>query len=344
MLERLLFEQKKRDLQFEIRNSLGTLLFRAPFESRPSLPQFERASGSKFHIYRSYDSTGDSMRWKGRRQSDNVEDRRSVRGPVAVGGGLGVIVIAVVIGLLGGDPMAFLQQAQQVQAPEGAGGEAADLTPEQQEEGEFAATVFADTEDVWTQLFTENRLEYRKPTLVLFTDQVRSGCGIASSGTGPFYCPADEKVYLDTSFFGQLARQLGAPGDFAQAYVVAHEVGHHVQKLLGVTDKVDRIRQQVPEDEYLKYSVKLELQADFYAGVMLNHANSMHQIIEEGDIEEALTAAQAIGDDTLQRRGSGHVQPETFSHGSSEQRVFWFTKGLKTGDMSQGDTFDAKSL
>ncbi|TWT66403.1 KPN_02809 family neutral zinc metallopeptidase [Allorhodopirellula solitaria] len=284
------------------------------------------------------------MRWKGRRQSENVEDRRSMGRPAAVGGGIGVILIAIVIGLLGGNPLPFIQQAQQRQVAEGPSGEPTELTAEQKEEGEFAATIFADTEDVWTELFQQNRQQYRKPTLVLFTDQVRSGCGMASSGTGPFYCPADEKVYLDTSFFSQLARQLGAPGDFAQAYVVAHEVGHHVQKLLGVTEEVDRIRQQVPEVEYLKYSVKLELQADFYAGVMLHHDNRMHQIIEEGDIQEALTAAQAIGDDTLQKRSKGYVQPETFSHGSSEQRVFWFTKGLRTGDMSQGDTFDDMSL
>ncbi len=283
------------------------------------------------------------MRWKGRRQSDNVEDRRSMGRPAAVGG-VGVILVAVVIGLLGGNPIAFLQQAQQVQAPQGGGGEQGELTPQQQEDGAFAKTVFADTEDVWNKIFQDQGEQYREPTLVLFTDQVRSGCGMASSGTGPFYCPTDEKVYLDTSFFGQLARQLGAPGDFAQAYVVAHEVGHHVQKLLGVTDEVDRIRQRVPEEEYLKYSVRLELQADFYAGVTLHYDNKMHQIIEEGDVEEALTAAQAIGDDTLQKRSKGYVQPETFSHGTSEQRVYWFTKGLKTGDMNQGDTFNSDSL
>ncbi len=287
--------------------------------------------------------TGGSMRWKGRRQSDNVEDRRSMGRPAAVGG-IGVILIAVVIGLLGGNPVAFLQQAQQGQVAQGPGDETGELTPQQEEDGAFAKTVFADTEDVWTEIFQQDGKKYREPTLVLFTGEVRSGCGIATSGTGPFYCPADEKVYLDTSFFGQLARQLGAPGDFAQAYVVAHEVGHHVQKLLGVTDEVDRIRQQVSEEEYLKYSVKLELQADFYAGVMLHYDNKMHQIIEDGDVEEALTAAQAIGDDTLQRRSKGYVQPETFSHGTSKQRVFWFTKGLETGDMSQGDTFSAQSL
>ncbi|MFG0253952.1 MAG: neutral zinc metallopeptidase [Rhodopirellula sp. JB053] len=284
------------------------------------------------------------MRWKGRRQSENVEDRRTMGRPAAVGGGIGIVLIAIVIGLLGGNPQQFLQQARQNQVAPGPGGEPAELTPEEQEAGEFVATVFADTEDVWTRLFANNGLEYRKPTLVLFKDQVRSGCGMASSGTGPFYCPADQKVYLDTSFFSQLSRQLGAPGDFAQAYVVAHEVGHHVQKLLGYTDQVDQIRQQVPEVEYNKYSVKLELQADFFAGVMLHHADRMHNIIERGDIEEALTAAQAIGDDTLQRRSRGYVQPETFNHGTSEQRVRWFSKGLKTGDLSQGDTFGAETL
>ncbi|EMI55762.1 KPN_02809 family neutral zinc metallopeptidase [Rhodopirellula sallentina] len=284
------------------------------------------------------------MRWKGRRQSENVEDRRTMGRPAAVGGGIGIVLIAIVIGLLGGNPQQFLQQARQNQAAPGPGGEPAELTPEEQEAGEFVATVFADTEDVWTRLFADNGLDYRKPTLVLFKDHVRSGCGMASSGTGPFYCPADQKVYLDTSFFSQLSRQLGAPGDFAQAYVVAHEVGHHVQKLLGYTDQVDKIRQQVPEVEYNKYSVKLELQADFFAGVMLHHADRMHNIIERGDIEEALTAAQAIGDDTLQRRSKGYVQPETFNHGTSEQRVRWFSKGLKTGDLSQGDTFGAETL
>lgn len=283
------------------------------------------------------------MRWKGRRQSENVEDRRGMGGTAAVGGGLGVIVLAIVIGLLGGDPRAVLQQAQQ-NGPGQRGGEAVELSPQEIEQGEFAATVFADSEDVWTKLFSERGMEYRKPTLVLFKDQVRSGCGIASSGTGPFYCPADEKVYLDTSFFGQLARQLGAPGDFAQAYVVAHEVGHHVQKLLGYTDQVEQIRRRAPEAEFNKYSVKLELQADFFAGVMLHYADRMHNIIEEGDIAEAMAAAQAIGDDTLQRRSQGYVQPETFNHGTSEQRVRWFTKGLKTGDLSQGDTFNAESL
>ncbi|WP_047817199.1 KPN_02809 family neutral zinc metallopeptidase [Rhodopirellula islandica] len=283
------------------------------------------------------------MRWRGRRQSDNVEDRRTSGGGAVVGGGIGVIVIAIIIGLLGGNPQQFLQQAAQQPAPGGAGGEV-ELTPQEIEAGEFVSTVFADTEDVWTDLFAQAGREYKKPTLVLFKDQVNSGCGMASSGTGPFYCPADEKVYLDTSFFGQLARQLGAPGDFAQAYVVAHEVGHHVQNLLGYTDQLDQIRQRVPEVEYNKYSVKLELQADFFAGVMLHHAEKKYRIIEDGDIEEAMTAARAIGDDTLQKRSRGYVQPETFNHGTSEQRLRWFTKGLQTGDLNQGDTFQTDQL
>lgn len=285
------------------------------------------------------------MRWRGRRQSDNVEDRRTSGGPggAVLGGGIGVIIIAMIIGLLGGNPQQFLQQARQNQ-PAAVAGEGADLTPEEVEAGEFVSTVFADTEDIWTELFAEAGREYQKPTLVLFKNQVRSGCGLADSGTGPFYCPADEKVYLDTSFFGQLARQLGAPGDFAQAYVVAHEVGHHVQNLLGYTDQMAKIRSQVPEVEYNKYSVKLELQADFFAGVMLHHAEKKYRMIEDGDIQEALTAAKAIGDDTLQKRSRGYVQPETFSHGTSEQRLRWFTKGLQTGDLAQGDTFQANEL
>ncbi|WDQ16363.1 KPN_02809 family neutral zinc metallopeptidase [Rhodopirellula sp. P2] len=283
------------------------------------------------------------MRWRGRRQSDNVEDRRTSGGGAVVGGGIGVVVIAIIIGLLGGNPQQFLQQAAQQPGAAGAGGEV-ELTPQEIEAGEFVSTVFADTEDVWSDLFAQAGREYKKPTLVLFKDQVQSGCGMASSGTGPFYCPADEKVYLDTSFFSQLARQLGAPGDFAQAYVVAHEVGHHVQNLLGYTDQLDQIRQKVSEVEYNKYSVKLELQADFFAGVMLHHAEKKYRIIEDGDIQEAMTAARAIGDDTLQKRSRGYVQPETFNHGTSEQRLRWFTKGLQTGDLNQGDTFQTDQL
>lgn len=285
------------------------------------------------------------MRWRGDRQSENIEDRRRVSaGPVAMGGGIGVILIAIVISLLGGNPQQFLQQANQNPGAAAPAGGERELTPEEQEAGEFVATVFAYTEDVWKDLFARNGQRYEEPVMVLFTGQVDSGCGRASSGTGPFYCPADRKVYLDTSFFAQLDRQLGAPGDFAQAYVVAHEVGHHVQNLLGYTDQMEALRRKLPEVEYNKYSVKLELQADFFAGVMLHHAEKMNQIIEDGDIEEALTAARAIGDDTLQKRSQGYVQPESFNHGTSDQRLRWFTKGLRTGDLNQGDTFSAREL
>ncbi|MEM9367833.1 MAG: neutral zinc metallopeptidase [Planctomycetota bacterium] len=282
------------------------------------------------------------MRWRGRRQSTNVDDRRGKRPPAMVGGGIGVILIAVVIALLGGNPQQFLQQAQQRGGQ--AGGEARPLTPEQEEAAAFTKTIFADSEDVWNRVFQASGMTYREPTLVLFSDGTDSACGRASSGTGPFYCPADQKVYLDLSFFSQLARQLNAPGDFAQAYVVAHEVGHHVQKLLGTTDKLDQLRQRLPEVEYNKYSVRLELQADFLAGVMLHHANERHDFLEPGDVEEALNAARMIGDDTLQMRSRGYVTPESFNHGTSEQRIRWFNKGFQTGDLSQMDTFAVERL
>jgi len=287
------------------------------------------------------------MKWKGRRQSDNVQDRRGNRAPAVVGGGIGVLILALVVGLLGGDPRRVIQQAQapQVQAGGQGGGTAtAELSELDQERGEFVATVLADSEDVWNMLFQRSELPYREPKLVLFSDRVQSRCGVASAAAGPFYCPADETVYLDTAFFDQLERQLGAPGDFAQAYVIAHEVGHHVQNLLGKTKELDRMRGRVPQAEYNRYSVMLELQADFYAGVMFHHAQRQKNIIEPGDIEEGLRAAAAIGDDTLQKRAQGYARQETFTHGTSEQRVRWFMKGLETGDPSQGDTFNAQRL
>lgn len=282
------------------------------------------------------------MRWRGRRQSTNVEDRRNVAGPVAMGGGIGVMLIAIVIALLGGNPRALLQQANRGAPAQQAGG--GELSAAETQAGEFVKTIFADTEDVWSDLFRRAGQDYRQPTLVLFKDQVQSGCGMASSGTGPFYCPADEKVYLDTSFFDQLAKQLGAPGDFAQAYVVAHEVGHHVQKILGYTDKVQRAQASLSKVDGNQYSIALELQADFFAGVMLHHADKKYSIIEQGDIEEGLNAARMIGDDTLQKRSRGYVQPETFNHGTSQERLKWFALGLKTGDLSQGDTFGQRGL
>lgn len=287
------------------------------------------------------------MRWEGRRESENVEDRRRISGPVVVGGGLGVVLLAIVVALLGGDPRALLQQAN---GP-GAGaqvGEAGDpeqpLDPEEERRGAFAKVVLADTEDVWTRLFAEKKQQYQNPTMVLFSGSVNSACGTAQAASGPFYCPGDSKLYLDTMFFRQLDEQLGAPGDFAQAYVIAHEVGHHIQNLMGTTDQMDKLRRQVSEVEYNEYSVKLELQADFYAGVCLHHAQRMKNILEPGDVEEALRAASAIGDDTLQRRAGGHANQESFTHGTSEQRLKWFRLGLQTGDLSQGDTFSAESL
>lgn len=284
------------------------------------------------------------MRWQGRRQSANVEDRRrSPAGPLVLGGGLGVVVLAVVVALLGGNPQVVLQQAA---GPDGMGGGAvadAELDPAEEQRGQFAKVVLADTEDVWNRLFAEQGLRYREPVLVLFSGQVESACGFAGAASGPFYCPADSKLYLDTTFFNQLDEQLGAPGDLACAYVIAHEVGHHVQNLLGTMQKMEQARQTLEPARYNDLSVRLELQADFFAGVCLHHAHRMKDIIEPGDVEEALRAAAAIGDDVLQRR-SGRVVPESFTHGTSQQRLRWFRLGLETGDVTQGDTFAAATL
>jgi uncharacterized protein len=285
------------------------------------------------------------MRWEGRRESENVEDRRRMSGPVMVGGGLGVIILAIVVALLGGDPRALLQQQGAGPQAQVGDGQAADqpLDPEEEKRGRFSSVVLADTEDVWNKLFADQGQQYAPPTMVLFTGQVKSACGFAESASGPFYCPGDQKLYLDTSFFRQLDEQLGAPGDFAQAYVIAHEVGHHIQNLQGTTDKLEKIRRQVSDVDYNEYSVRLELQADFYAGVSLHHAQRTKNILDPGDVEEALRAATAIGDDTLQKR-SGRVVPESFTHGTSEQRLKWFMLGLQTGDLSKGDTFSANPL
>jgi predicted metalloprotease len=208
----------------------------------------------------------------------------------------------------------------------------------------FTKVVLADTEDVWNRLFAENGMDYEEPRLVLFSGSDQSGCGFASAATGPFYCPSDSKVYIDLSFFQELSNRFNAPGDFAMAYVVAHEVGHHVQHLLGITNKVHALKGSVSETEYNRMSVKLELQADFLAGVWAHHAQKAKQILEEGDIEEALGAANAIGDDRLQKQSQGHVVPDAFTHGTSAQRMHWFTKGFKTGDIKQGDTFKSSEL
>ena len=286
------------------------------------------------------------MRWKGRRQSENIE----VRGPgrprtLALGGGIGGIVILLLLVLLGADPRQLLQQVGNDPAVNvGDPGADVALSPEQQELSEFVAVVLADTEDVWGQLFSEAGRAYREPTLVRFSGTVESACGFASAASGPFYCPADEKVYLDLEFFQELKERLGAPGDFAQAYVIAHEIGHHVQKQLGITDRVHGMRPQLSEADYNQLSVRLELQADFFAGVWAHHAQQNWNILEPGDIAEALNAAGAIGDDRLQQESRGTIRPETFTHGTSDQRVRWFRRGLETGDMTQGDTFNAGEL
>ncbi|MCA1556237.1 MAG: zinc metallopeptidase [Acidobacteria bacterium] len=283
------------------------------------------------------------MRWRGRRESTNVEDRRGMsRGGMAVGGGLGTIVLIVVALLFGADPRELLDQTQ-TGAPQETQQGARQVNPQEEELRKFTSVVLAETEDVWQQLFQQAGKRYREPTLSLFTGQTRSACGAAGASTGPFYCPGDEKLYIDLSFYRDLKTQLGAPGDFAQAYVVAHEVGHHIQNLLGTMDQVNAQQSRMGGAEANRLSVMLELQADFYAGVWAHYAQR-RGIIEPGDIEEALNAATAIGDDRLQRQGQGYVVPDSFTHGTSEQRVRWFKKGLETGDIRQGDTFSARNL
>ena len=290
------------------------------------------------------------MQWKSRRESSKGEDWRSGgigarRGGIAVGG-CGTFIVIIIAILLGIDPRALFQEGGPIDSQPQVQQERPGPGPEvNDEEKQFVSVVLADTEDVWNQLFPQQvGRPYQEPTLSLFDGQVRSGCGMASAAVGPFYCPADQKLYLDFSFFRQLKGRLGAPGDFAQAYVIAHEVGHHVQNLLGVTSKVDSMRGRVSEAEYNDLSVRLELQADFYAGVFAHHAQRTKSILEPGDIEEALGAASAVGDDKLQMQAQGYVVPDSFTHGSSEQRARWFRRGFDTGDMRQGDTFNARSL
>ncbi len=284
------------------------------------------------------------MRWTGRRQSGNVDDQRGnssggFPGGLLTKGGLGTLAVVLILGwLTGTNPLTMLQQVDL-----SAGGtqeQPVAASPEEEERANFIRVVLADTEDVWHTLMPD----YREPTLVLFASQVQSACGQASASSGPFYCSEDERVYIDLSFYDDLNNQLDAPGDFAQAYVIAHEVGHHVQHILGITDRVHEMKSQVSEEEYNLLSVKLELQADFLAGVWAHHANQMKNILEPGDIEEALNAASQIGDDRLQRKFQGTVVPDSFTHGSSEQRVKWFRKGYETGDTKQGDTFSAEIL
>ena len=274
------------------------------------------------------------MRWTGRRGSTNVEDRRgSGKGKMVVGGGIGTIVIAVIVLLMGGDPGQMLGGFENAQT------QTVETSAAEDSLAKFVSVVLADTEEVWAQIFENSGQTYRQPKLVLFSGQVQSACGMASAASGPFYCPGDEKVYIDLSFCNELKNRLGAPGDFAIAYVIAHEVGHHVQNLLGVLGDVQQQRQRMPEVEANKLTVKLELQADFYAGIWAYHAQRKFDILEPGDIEEALGAASAVGDDHLQMQSQGRVVPDAFTHGTSAQRMKWFKKGWDTGDPGAGDTF-----
>ncbi|GAB3019207.1 KPN_02809 family neutral zinc metallopeptidase [Spirosoma pulveris] len=279
------------------------------------------------------------MRWLGGRESDNVDDRRgSGGGGLLVGGGIGSVVIAVIVMLLGGDPSEILNQRSSEPAASSApaGPQADDAA------ASFTRKTLASTEDVWTKIFADQGSQYPAPTLVMFRDVTQSGCGTASQASGPFYCPADQKLYIDLSFYDELRDRFNAPGEFAMAYVIAHEVGHHIQKQLGIMDKVDALRSQLSQKEYNKVSVRLELQADFFAGVWANHAQGQSISIDKNDVESALTAANAIGDDRIQKETRGTVVPDAFTHGTSAQRVYWFSKGLKTGDLKQGDTFNSR--
>jgi predicted metalloprotease len=284
------------------------------------------------------------MRLDDQRASSNIEDRRGRGvGRGVAGGGIGVIVLALVAMFFGVDPSIVLQGGaalappteQRAPAPQGA---------PQDEAGRFVAKVLGSTEEVWTQIFAQGGQQYRKPTLVLFSGQVSSACGMAQSAVGPFYCPPDQKVYIDLDFYRDLDKRFGAPGDFAQAYVLAHEVGHHVQNLLGIAGKVHELQRRGGERQANALSVRMELQADCFAGVWAARANAKSKMLEPGDVEEGIAAAAAVGDDRIQMASRGHVAPDSFTHGSAKQRVYWFRRGLESGDLAQCDTFNARTL
>lgn len=285
------------------------------------------------------------MKWQGERESDNIEDQRRITpGGVAIGGGAGLVIVVVAL-LLGVDPRPLLQQiAQNGPAVQQQQGPAAPPNAHEEELKHFVAVVLASTEDVWTAEFQKMGRQYRRPRLVLFTGKVSSACGLTSAAVGPFYCPNDEKAYIDLGFYDELKNRFHAGGDFAQAYVVAHEIGHHVQKLMGIMDKVHELEGRSSKAQGNHLSVCLELQADFLAGCWAHHAQEMRHIIEQGDMEQAIRAATAIGDDKLQMQAQGYVVPDSFTHGTSQQRVKWFRRGFDTGDLKQGNTFDAPDL
>jgi predicted metalloprotease len=281
------------------------------------------------------------MKWQGRRESENVEDRRGVTGrQVATGGGVLAIIVLIVGFLLGGDPQQLISNFQQSSSrtsstSTGNGTE----SKEEKAKSTYLKVVLADNENIWNSLFKQNNLQYQAPTLVLFRNVTQSPCGNASAQSGPFYCPADQKIYLDMSFFDELTQRLGAHGDFACAYVLSHEVAHHIQFLLGTTQKIQGMQQRTDKVSANRLSVAMELQADFYAGVWAHYNHTANKVLEEGDIEEALSAANAVGDDRLMKRAQGYVVPDAFTHGTSEQRMYWFKLGFTTGDMQQGNTF-----
>ncbi|HSO78118.1 MAG TPA: neutral zinc metallopeptidase [Bacteroidales bacterium] len=274
------------------------------------------------------------MKWQGRRGSGNVQDSRGMSGGrMVAGGGIGTIVILIIVWLLGGDPSSILNQM------EGGSTEQVAPTAEEDQMAQFVSVVLADTEEIWGKIFAESGSSYRQPKLVLFTGEIQSACGYATAASGPFYCPSDEKVYIDLSFCEDLQQKYGAYGDFAVAYVIAHEVGHHVQNLMGILEQVSTERARLSETRANQLTVRLELQADFLAGVWAHYADKMLNTIEPGDIEEALNAASSIGDDVLQMKYQGRVVPDAFTHGSADQRSKWLRKGWETGDINQSDTF-----